>query len=349
MPERALAVVVVGLGYFSQFHLAAWQSQPGVRLAGVCDSDPDRVAEIAGALGVPGDTDLTALLARVPAQIVDIVAPPPAHDTLVRAALAEGRVIVCQKPFTTSIASAESLIDAADQAATRIVIHENFRFQPWYRQVRDLLKEGKVGAVYQARFDLRPGDGRGPDAYLDRQPAFQVMPRLLIHETAVHFFDLFRWLLGDVESVFASLRQLNPVITGEDAGVVVMKHVNGAQSVFDGNRLSDHVADNPRRTMGEFLLEGEGGAVRVDGQGHVTFRAFGSPEWQLIPLHYEMDADSFGGGCVAALIAHVARACRGEEPFENLARDYLPVMRMVDLAYRSDAEGRQLKFSQQTV
>lgn len=346
MAEPELPVVVVGLGYFSQFHLAAWQAQPGARIAGVCDSDPERAAGMAETLGVPGDTDLAALLARVPARIVDIVAPPPAHDQLVRAALNEGRVIICQKPFTTSFEAAKDLIDAADRAGARIVIHENFRFQPWYRQVRDLLQAGLLGTVYQARFDLRPGDGRGQDAYLDRQPAFQSMPKLLIHETAVHFFDLFRWMLGDVKNVFASLRRLNPAIAGEDAGVVVMQHTSGAQSIFDGNRLSDHVADNPRRVMGEFLIEGEGGALRVDGQGEVTYRAFGSQDWQTVPLDYEMDPDSFGGGCVAALIGHVARGVRNDWPLENLAQDYLPVMQLVDLAYLSDKEGRRLDLSE---
>ena len=334
--------VVAGLGYFSRFHLEAWQVQSGVQITGVCDSDPARVTDRAAGLGVAGDTDLTALLAKVPAQIVDIVAPPPAHDALVRAALAPGRVIVCQKPFCISIPQATALVQAAEQVGAQIVIHENFRFQPWYRQVRDLLEDGTIGPVYQARFALRPGDGRGPEAYMARQPAFRTMPRLLIHETGVHFIDLFRWLLGEVETVYADLRRLNPAIAGEDAGVLIMTHAGGAQSIFDGNRLSDHVADNPRRTMGEFLLEGEGGALRVNGQGQILLRPFGTQHWQTLPLTRSMDPDSFGGGCVAALIEHVAQACRQGEGFENLAQAYLPVMQLADLAYRSDAEGRRL-------
>ena len=48
-------------------------------------------------------------------------------------------------------------------------------------------------------FRLRPGDGQGPRAYLDRQPYFQTMPRLLVVETAIHWIDTFRFLMGEVD------------------------------------------------------------------------------------------------------------------------------------------------------
>ncbi|MEO0763052.1 MAG: hypothetical protein AAFZ09_14815, partial [Pseudomonadota bacterium] len=60
-------------------------------------------------------------------------------------------------------------------------------------------------------------DGQGPDAYHARQPYFQRMPRFLVHETAVHWIDTFRYLMGEAETVYADLRRLNPAIAGEDA------------------------------------------------------------------------------------------------------------------------------------
>lgn len=337
-----IRVAVAGLGYFSQFHLAAWAACPDARLVGVCDTQADLARQTAAEHGATGDTDLARLLARTGADIVDIVAPPPAHAALIDAALAPGRIVICQKPFCTSITQAEGVIGRAAAAGTTIVIHENFRFQPWYRAVKSFLDAGHMGPVYGARFALRPGDGRGPRAYLDRQPAFQTMPRLLIHETAVHFIDLFRWLLGDITSVYADLRRLNPAIAGEDAGLMLLHHASGAQSQFDGNRLADHAARNPRRTMGEFELTGEAGTLSVDGDGMIRFRAFGAQIWADIPTGAPVDEDSFGGGCVAALIAHVVRAVTSGTPLENQAGDYLPVMRAVAAAYQSAASGQRI-------
>ena len=42
------------------------------------------------------------------------------------------------------------------------------------------------------------------------------MPRLLIHETGVHYIDTFRYLFGTPTAVHADLRRCNPVIAGED-------------------------------------------------------------------------------------------------------------------------------------
>lgn len=335
-------VAVVGLGYFSAFHISAWQTRTDICLIGATDPDPERRAWAASTYGLEVFADVHALLSHAP-DIVDIVAPPAAHADIIRACLAPGRLIICQKPFCRGLAQAQAITKEAAAAQTRLVIHENFRFQPWYRAIHTVLAHGGLGQVYSARFALRPGDGRGPDAYLARQPAFQQMERLLIHETGVHFIDLFRWLLGDVVSVYADLRQLNPAIHGEDAGLLVLEHASGARSVFDGNRLSDHVTDTPRRTMGEMTIEGETGTLTLDGAGDVWLRPFGAQTAQPVALPFDPD-ETFGGGCVAALIAHVVNALDGLAPFENEAADYLPVIALSDLAYASNAAGRKLSY-----
>ncbi len=71
-----------------------------------------------------------------------------------------------------------------------------------------------------------------------------------MHETAVHWIDTFRYLFGNPLAVYADLRQINPVIAGEDAGMILFDHPGGVRSLFDGNRHIDHAADNHRRTMG---------------------------------------------------------------------------------------------------
>ena len=335
-------VAVIGLGYFSQFHLAAWAGLAPVRLVGAADPDAARRAWAAETFGAPAFDDGADMVSRTDPRIVDIVAPPPAHAALVAAVAAPGRVIICQKPFCTSLAEARKVAAAAEEAGATVVIHENFRFQPWHRTVKAFLDAGRMGALWQARFALRPGDGRGPEAYLSRQPSFQKMPRFLIHETAVHQIDLFRWFLGEITHVYADLTRLNPAIAGEDAGLLILDHAGGAKSQFDGNRLTDHVSDNPRRTMGEMEIVGEGGTLTLDGAGRVAFRAFGADAAADVPLVAPVDEAAFGGGCVAGLIAHVAARLDQPETIENRAQDYLPVIAAVEAAYDSAASGRKI-------
>ena len=343
MSNRRLKVVVVGLGYFSRFHLAAWQSNDRVEIVGVCDADLDRLSIVRTELGIAGSQDINQLLNQVSVDIIDVVTPPDAHNVVVRAALEKTRTVICQKPFCQSLVEADALITDAEAAGTQIFIHENFRFQPWRREIRDFLDSGRMGQVYQARFSLRPGDGRGPNAYQDRQPAFRTMPRLLLHETGIHFIDLFRWLLGEIESVYAEIQQLNPAIVGEDTATMILNHEGGIRSIFDGNRLSDHVASDLRYTMGELQIEGEGGRLSLNGSGELSFRPFGIMQEEQIHINRQIDESSFGGGCVAALIDHVVDSLLSGQPPENPARDYLQVMAIKEAAYHSATEKRQIK------
>lgn len=338
-----LQVAVIGLGYFSQFHVRSWQKIEEAELIGIADRSAALVESWSAETGVPGFQDVASLMEETDPDIVDLVIPPVAHADVLRACFRAGRTIICQKPFCRSLEEAVQVTEEAAASGTTLLIHENFRFQPWYRDLKSLLDGGALGQIYQCRFALRPGDGQGPDAYLSRQPAFQKMERFLVHETAVHFLDLFRWLFGPVGNLYADLRQLNPAIAGEDAGTLLLTHVNGIRSVFDGNRLSDHVADNPRMTMGEMLVEGEKGAVRLDGFGCLWLRKFGEQPERQVPLTHSVDAEEFGGGCVEALNRHVVAALAGRGELENTAEDYLEVIRLDEASYASAETGSRIE------
>lgn len=331
-----LRIACLGAGYFSQFHIGGWRRIDGATLVGVADSDLAK----AKATGAPAFDCLDALLGTDP-DILDIILPPPGHAAAIRQALNSGvRAIICQKPFCTSLQEAEEITALAEKAGTPLIVHENFRFQPWYRKIKTELDAGRIGTVLQATFRLRPGDGQGPNAYLDRQPYFQQMKHFLIHETGVHWVDTFRYLFGEPTHVYADLRRVNPVIAGEDAGFVTFDHASGARAIFDANRNLDHAADNTRRTMGEALFEGTKGTLDLKGDGSLWFRAFRSLEQaQVLPPDTHQ---GFGGDCTTALQSHVVSALLHGTPLENEARDYLRVIKIENAIYQSAEEGRKL-------
>ncbi len=326
----SLRVACVGAGFFSQFHIGSWKRLAQVDLVGVCDVDVGR----AKATGAPAFDELSKMLATVQPDVLDIILPPQAQAAAIHVAIAANvSTVICQKPFCVSMAQAQEMTVAAKNAGVTLIIHENFRFQPWYRFIKARLDDGRIGRVLQATFRLRPGDGQGPDAYLDRQPYFREMPRLLIHETGVHYIDVFRYLFGAATHVYADLHRENPVIAGEDAGIVHFQHETGVRAVLDGNRCLDHAADNTRRTMGEGLFEGTKGTLRLTGDGAVSFRAFGETKEQVL---LEPDThEGFGGDCTHALQEHVVAAMTGDLLIENLAEDYLNIIAIEQAIYLS--------------
>ena len=73
-------------------------------------------------------------------------------------------------------------------------------------------------------------------------------------------------LHGGVVGDHHALDALHPADPGD--------HPGGARALFDGNRSLDHAADNLRRTMGEALIEGNGGTLTLTGDGAVLLRGF---------------------------------------------------------------------------
>lgn len=336
--DGLLRVACLGAGYFASFHYEAWRKIERVRLVGACDKDREKAV----ATGLAAFTDLEAMLTMSRPDLLDIITPPPTHAGAIRFAIEHGvKNIICQKPFCLSLEEATAVTALAEEAEATLVVHENFRFQPWYRTIKQALESGLIGDVLQLTFRLRTGDGQGPRAYLDRQPYFQDMPKLLIHETGVHWIDTFRFLLGEPSAVYADLRKMNPVIKGEDAGYFVFDYDNGVRALFDGNRLLDHAAENCRTTLGEALIEGTGGTLFLSGDGAVTLRRFGDQTGT--DLLAAKKWSGFGGDCVKNLISHVVEGVLNGKPLENRARDYLNVIAIEQAIYDSDRQERKIR------
>lgn len=337
MNER---IVMVGSGYWAQFQVEGWRDA-GAPLAAIANRHVENAEALAQRYGVPRCYgDIARMFDDERPTLVDVVLPPVAQEPAVRAAIERGIPTICQKPFGTDLKQAEAMTAMAEAAGVPLVVHENFRFAPWFREMRRCIDAGFFGRVHGIAFRLRPGDGQGPEAYLDRQPYFQQMPEFLVRETAVHFIDTFRFLMGEVRAVSARLRRLNPVIAGEDAGLLIFEFDDERAGLFDGNRLNGHPTTNLRRTMGELWLEGECGVMRLDGEARLWWQ----PHQGVETPHAYDDGAGRGafGGASTALQAHVLAHLRQGAALENGARDYLANLHVQAAAYHSHASGHRV-------
>jgi D-apiose dehydrogenase len=335
--REPVRVALVGAGYFARFQLDAWRRMDAVQLVAVCDRDP-ATHELVRRAGeeIQIYEEMAAMLDAVEVDLVDIATPPDTHLALTAEAAARSLDIICQKPLAPTREEALRLVEHCERAGVVLAVHENIRWAPWHREIARLIGAGQLGQLHRISMRLRPGDGQGADAYLSRQPYFQKMPRFLIHETAIHWIDSFRFLFGEITGVFSRLEQLNPVISGEDAGIVIFAFENGSTGLFDGNRLNEHVSDNPRRTMGEMWLEGSSGVLRMDGNGRLWWKAHGEAE---VEHHYQWQDSGFAGDAVFATQAHIVAHLRDGGPLENSGRDYLRNLDIEEAIYRSSEEG----------
>lgn len=337
MDRKKLRGVAVGAGYFSQYHFDAWQRIEQAEITALCDLDAAQASEAAGKFRIPRTySDVVVMLDREQPDFVDIITPPQTHHALIGLAAKRGVHILCQKPLAPTMEEARTIVDTSAKAGVRLMVHDNFRFQPWHREARKLLDQGAIGALQTISCRTRLGDGWGEEAYLSRQPYFRDMPRLLIFETGVHFIDVYRYLVGEITQVYARLRRLNPVIKGEDCALVCFDFASGASGVWDADRFHEGPANDPRYTFGEFSLEGDTGALRIDGEGNIFLRRLGKPEQQH---SYEHSHRGFAGDCVFATLSHFVERLQNGAPFETSGENYLNTLAVQEAVYTSSAAG----------
>jgi len=330
---KKLKGVCIGAGGFSHFQYEAWSRIPEVEIAAFSNRDPVKAAEITRKFGLTKCyADYREMFDREKPDFVDVITPPPSHQAICAEAAKRGIHIICQKALAPTFEIAKAIVADAAANKVRFMVHENFRFQPWYREIKKQLSSGAIGQLHSLAFRSRMGDGWGENAYIPRQPYFRDYPQLLVFENGIHFIDTYRFLAGEIRRVSAWLRRLNPVIKGEDRGLIVFEFADGVLGEWDANRYNESTARNPRYTFGEFLVEGMGGCLRLDTEARLTLQTLGGKETEI---SYEHADKNFSGDCCYYTQRHFVERMLDGKPFETSGEEYLKSLAVQEAVYQS--------------
>jgi len=322
---------LIGCGFFGRIQLEAWNRMEDVSIVAACDMALDRAA-----MAAPhAYTDPVEMLDKEQFDFVDIATRPETHSELIRLAVGRGLPTICQKPLATSWQEAIDLAEFVEASKVPVMVHENWRWQPWFRKAKSLMDSGAIGAPIGYQFRVRQADGMGPRPY-PNQPYFAQMPRLLIYETLIHFVDTARFLFGDIDSVQAHLRRLNPIIQGEDRAILILSHVSRVDGTVDGHRFRD--PEPPGPAMANTFLEGEEGSLRVLATGEILMN--GASVYKPGALI------GYKGDSVRATQERFLDHLRTGKAMESSVQNYLGSFAATSAAYISVSERRTVFLSE---
>ncbi|MEO6788626.1 MAG: Gfo/Idh/MocA family oxidoreductase, partial [Chthoniobacteraceae bacterium] len=320
--------VLIGAGFFAQFQAEAWKRMDGVDLVAVADLAPGRAQEFAANHGIARAYEsVEAMLDAERPDFVDIATRPDTHLLLTRLAAARGMHVISQKPMAASMTECIAMCDACEAADVRLLIHENWRWQPWYREAKRLIETGALGALRRLSFDWRTGDGNGLEPFA-AQPYFREMPRLIIHESLIHILDTFRFLAGEFRVTACETRRVNPVIVGDDWAEIQCAFDAGAKGSIHGDRQTGPVPAPV--AMGSMILEGERATLRIAGDGHIFLAKRGAVEDRL---DFIPPTNGYKGDSVFATQQHLLGCLRTGSPSESEGREYLKTVALVEDCY----------------
>jgi predicted dehydrogenase len=98
--------------------------------------------------GINVTPDAADVISSVEIDAVAVVTPVWTHYVLAKAALQNGKHVFVEKPFTSSTAQGEELIDLAKQKNLRIMVDHTFLFTGAVKKIGQLLEEGSLGKLY---------------------------------------------------------------------------------------------------------------------------------------------------------------------------------------------------------
>jgi predicted dehydrogenase len=158
MPQT-LNVGIVGYGYASAtFHAPLIAGVRGLKLAAVASRHPAKVQR--DWPGVAVESSPEDLFARRDLQLVVIPTPNGTHFPLACQALASGKHVVVDKPFTVTVAEARALKERAERAGLLLSVFHNRRWDADFLTLKQVLREGILGRIvhFESHFDrYRPG------------------------------------------------------------------------------------------------------------------------------------------------------------------------------------------------
>ena len=316
---------IIGCGFFAGRHIEAWRRIPEVEIVAAADPRLDRAEQFAKNVYRSADE----MFDREPLDFVDIVTRVETHLPLVRLAVERKIPIICQKPIAPDWLTAIEIVNIAESAGVPLMIHENWRWQAWYRVAHEMIVRGDIGRPICYGFRTRTRDGVG-DAPYAKQPYFRQLRRLLIDETLVHHMDTARFLFGEIDSVYAQASRRNPNVVAEDQAILVLTHEESVHGWIDGHRFLDPDPDGP--AMGDAFFDGELGTISILATGDVCLN-------RVLAWKNEVTA-GYRGDSVRATQTHFIECLANGSDFESGGRPYLRTFAAVEAAYRSVSDTR---------
>lgn len=225
-------VGVIGVGYLGQHHARIYhdlgRESGNIRLAAVVDTDAVRAERIAHNYGCTAYSNYRDILDKVDA--VSIVTPTTMHYEIAMECIKAGKNILIEKPVTTTVEEADSLIDAAVKAGLTIQVGHLERFNPVFSEVNRLIDN----PIFIETERMSPFLGRGIDV--------DITLDLMIHDIDIVFAVLNQpsvvsrqpsALIKDIKATGASVLTDNI-----DIAMAWLEFDSGAQALMKSSRIS---------------------------------------------------------------------------------------------------------------
>jgi predicted dehydrogenase len=279
-----------------------------------------------------------ALLSDKRMDFVSIVTPNHLHFPVAKTFLEAGFHVVCEKPMTISLETAQQLREVVNKTGKVFVLTHNYTGYPMAKQAKALVNEGKIGVIkkivveYPQDWLLTRLELEGQRQALWRTDPKQAGPAGCLGDIGSHCANLVHYITGlEIEELCADLTTFAPGRQVDDDVNVLIHYAGGAKGILHASQISAGEENNLKiRVYGDksslywsqehpnyLYIYSPGAPVQVYRRGHDYLSPQARLACRVPPGHPEAYIESFGNIYLAAA-AGIREAESGVTPQERL-------------------------------
>ena len=245
-----------GAGFIGKVHAtAATLDREAELVAGALSSNPDRSRAAAAEFGIEDSRAYGSFAELLDAErelpedqrinFVSIATPNFTHCEIARAAMEAGFHVVCDKPMTTNLNDAQSMVDTVKRTGRVFALTHNYSGYPMMRQAKDMIASGELGEIIAVRATYVQGwmHGMEPGAQQDRGEWKSDPNRNgragSLGDVGTHAFHLLRFVTGlEPESLLSRMQSYSPHHELDDYGHAVIRFRRGATGLVTWSQVT---------------------------------------------------------------------------------------------------------------
>lgn len=325
--------LIVGFGYIAESHLLGYRAVDGMEPVAVVDVSAQR-RDAATRLGLRAFTSVDEALGSADIDFLDVCTPPFLHLDGIRAGIAAGIPVLCEKPvFVPSDSPYDDVLTHVWRGGSIVYPCQNYKFAPVFSRVGSILGSGAVGTIQHARVDIaRHGHARG---VVEWQPDWRRDSTIsmggILRDHGPHAIYLLTSLLAkkpnEVSAVTGSLARAHRLSTTEDTAILRLRCPDG----FEGDVSLTWAAGH---RSSRYLFAGTEGFVSIEND-LLTWSSGGRVVREPIRSDFDDPSHSAWFAAMFADFRRVMRSGTGATEAAALVTESLHTTAVIDAGYDS--------------
>ena len=345
---KIFGVGIIGVQGYGRTYFKEIKELTYAKVAAVCDAKAEVLSQVSDAEGIASRySDYREMLKDPAVDAVFIATPHFLHHRMTLDALNAGKHVFCEKPLAMNTEEANEMARLAREKGLLLSCHYNRRQSPAVKMLAQAHRAGEFGDVYQmnAKWMARYTGFMFAESSSWRVKKAQAGGGILIGRGS-HMIDAALYILGmpKVKSVGANISSRLTGFEVDDYASVFLRLQNGAGIHVECSYENNIPQYEEKIEYQVFGTDAGAYSLQQDGSSQFFLGRCEFPENRWIDLGQDMREADFVGAYPKSIVIDFLEAVRdGRDPLIT-GEDGAYITRILDAAYRSSAEGREIQF-----